>query len=208
MTDTSGGDNGVQPEGIRASDSEREAVVARLNTATSEGRLHLDEFSEWVDRAYQARARGELDDLLRDLPAQSGVVPGAGSAPVVPSTQGHGHTHWHVTPLGGLSRRGRWRVPENTVSVTLIGGVSLDLREAELAAREVTLTAVTVIGGFDIIVPPGMRVEVQGISLLGGRRVDVDERAAPHAPTLRLRVFSILGGAKIRSRRPSDRPSA
>ncbi|HEY2175029.1 MAG TPA: DUF1707 domain-containing protein [Mycobacteriales bacterium] len=208
MTDTSDGDNGVQPEEIRASDAEREAVVARLNTATSEGRLQLDEFSARVDRAYQARARGELDDLVRDLPATSGVVPGAVSTPAVPSAQGQGHTHWHVTPLGGLSRRGRWRVPENTVSVALIGGVSLDLREAELAAREVTLTAVTVIGGFDVTVPSGMRVEVEGFSLLGGRKVDVDERAAPDAPTLRLRVFSILGGAKIRSLRPADRRSA
>jgi hypothetical protein len=208
MTDISDGDDGVQPEEIRASDAEREAVVARLNTATSEGRLQLDEFSARVDRAYQARARGELDDLVRDLPASSGVAPGATSTPVVRSAQGHGHTHWHVTPLGGLSRRGRWRVPENTVSVTLIGGVSLDLQEAELAAREVSVTAVMVIGGLDVIVPSGMRVEVEGISLLGGRKVDVDEPAAPDAPTLRLRVFSILGGVSVRSRRPADRRPA
>jgi hypothetical protein len=205
MTDISGGDNGVEPAEIRASDAEREAAVARLNTATSEGRLQLDEFSARVDRAYQARTRGELDDLVRDLPRSSGVAPGADSAPVVRSAQGHGHTQWHVMPLGGTSRRGRWRVPENTVSVTVIGGVSMDLREAELAAREVTVTSVTVIGGFDVVVPSGMRVEVEGFSLLGGRKVDVDERAAPDAPTLRLRIFSIVGGVSVRSRRPPDR---
>ncbi len=207
MTDTSDGESDVPPEEIRASDAEREAVVARLNTATSEGRLALDEFSERVDRAYQARTRGELDDLVRDLPASSGVAPVAGSAPVVRSTQGRGHTHWHVLPLGGMSRRGRWRVPESTVSVTVIGGVSMDLREAELAAREVTVTSVTVIGGLDVVVPSGMRVEVEGFSLLGGRKVDVDERAAPDAPTLRLRIFSIIGGVSVRSRRPPDRPA-
>jgi hypothetical protein len=51
-----------------ASDAEREAIVARLQAATSEGRLRLDEFSDRVDQAYAARTRGELARVIQDLP--------------------------------------------------------------------------------------------------------------------------------------------
>ncbi len=199
----SGTSNGapVPPEEIRASDAEREAVVARLNSATSEGRLALDEFSERVERAYQARTRRDLEDLVVDLPPAA--TPG--TAPAIAGGSGQpARTAWQVLPMGGVKRSGRWR-SRGSLSVTLLGGVSLDLREAELASREVTVTAVTVVGGVDVVVPSGMRVEIEGISLLGGRRLDVDERAAPGAPTLRLRVFSVLGGVRVRSKRPFDR---
>ena len=53
---------------IRASDGEREAVVAQLNDAVGEGRLTLQEFSERLDRAYAASTRGNLAPLTADLP--------------------------------------------------------------------------------------------------------------------------------------------
>jgi hypothetical protein len=56
-----------QPE-IRASDAERERVVAFLRDKTAEGRLTADELDERVGRAYTAVTRGELHRLVRDLP--------------------------------------------------------------------------------------------------------------------------------------------
>lgn len=204
MSDHDTGDSPIDADAIRASDAEREAIVERLNAACSEGRLTLDEFSDRVERTYLARTRRDLDALVTDLPAAADGPASTGAMAVSRPTSS-GRTQWHVTPLGGLKRRGRWRVPEHTVSVTLMGGVSLDLCEAELAAREVTVTAVTVMGGLDVIVPSGVRVEVDGMSILGGRKVDVDERAAPGAPTIRLRIFSIMGGAKVRTSHRADR---
>src|ERR1035438_1930436 len=58
---------------IRASDGEREAVVARLNDAVGEGRLTLQEFSERLDRAYAARTRGKLARLVTGLPGREPV---------------------------------------------------------------------------------------------------------------------------------------
>ncbi len=56
-----------RPE-IRASDAERERVVAFLRDQTAEGRLTADELDERVGRAYAAVTRGELQRLVRDLP--------------------------------------------------------------------------------------------------------------------------------------------
>lgn len=52
------------------SDSEREHVVARLNTAVDEGRLSLSEFDERARAVYAAKFHGDLAPVVADLPAQ------------------------------------------------------------------------------------------------------------------------------------------
>jgi hypothetical protein len=52
----------------RASDSERERVVGRLRDAAADGRLTVDELDERTALAYRAVTRGELAELLDDLP--------------------------------------------------------------------------------------------------------------------------------------------
>lgn len=53
---------------VRASDSERELVVERLQRAVGNGRLTVAEFDERAAAAYAATTRGELADLTKDLP--------------------------------------------------------------------------------------------------------------------------------------------
>lgn len=53
---------------LRASDGDRENVVAQLYRAVGEGRLTMDEFDERAAAAYAARTHGELADLTADLP--------------------------------------------------------------------------------------------------------------------------------------------
>src|SRR3954466_7024720 len=56
------------PLPVRASDLERERAVRKLRERSLEGRLSVDTFSRRVGRAYGARSREELDELVRDLP--------------------------------------------------------------------------------------------------------------------------------------------
>jgi hypothetical protein len=53
---------------VRASDSDRDRVIAELTEQFAEGRLSQDTFAARVDAALQARAQGELRGLLADLP--------------------------------------------------------------------------------------------------------------------------------------------
>jgi hypothetical protein len=177
----------TEPE-IRASDAEREAVAERLGAAVGEGRLTLSEFSERVGQAHAARTRAELEPLTADLPVAAAAA-GAGAP-----------TSWQVSPIGGVRRSGRWRVPRRTVSVGGIGGMDLDLSEAEFAAREVRILRIGIIGGLEVTVPPGVRVEVDGFSVLGGHDVRMPP-PAPGAPTLRLTAFVLIGGVKVSSAR-------
>jgi len=55
---------------IRASDTDREAVVATLRDAYTAGRLTLDEFDERMAAAYAGKTWGDLRLLAIDLPSQ------------------------------------------------------------------------------------------------------------------------------------------
>lgn len=66
------------PAEMRASDSDRDAVVSDLSEHFQAGRLTAEEFDERTGRALAARTWGELRDLLADLP-------GARPAPQVPA---------------------------------------------------------------------------------------------------------------------------
>lgn len=55
---------------IRASDVDREAVVATLREAYMAGRLTLDEFDERMSAAYASKTWGDLRQLTIDLPSQ------------------------------------------------------------------------------------------------------------------------------------------
>ena len=63
-----------QPGAMRASDADRDAVLAELSEHFQAGRLTLEEFDERSGLALQARTYGELAELTRDLPAPSRVL--------------------------------------------------------------------------------------------------------------------------------------
>lgn len=67
--------------GVRASDSDRQAVVDQLRTAVDEGRLGLIEWNERVAQAYQARTYAELAEVAADLPS---AQPAQRPAPAAP----------------------------------------------------------------------------------------------------------------------------
>lgn len=54
---------------LRASDAERESVIAQLSEHARLGRITLDELAERIADASAARQRCQLDGLLVDLPA-------------------------------------------------------------------------------------------------------------------------------------------
>ena len=62
----------VRDADLRASHEERDRVVDQLRTHAGEGRLELDELEQRIEAALNARTRGELTALLRDLPRVGG----------------------------------------------------------------------------------------------------------------------------------------
>lgn len=59
-----------QPSAMRASDADRDAVLAELSAHFQAGRLTLEEFDERTSAAYASKTWGELRKLTEDLPSQ------------------------------------------------------------------------------------------------------------------------------------------
>ena len=183
----------------RASDAEREATVTRLREAAAEGRLTVEELTERIDAAYAASTIAELEPLTADLPA----VAGASSMAV---EGGGGGTSFVLGILGAGDRRGRWRVAQRVTVVNVLGGADLDLREATLAAPEITIWAISLFGGSDIVVPEGVHVELSSFALFGADKLKLEgPEPEPGAPVVHVRTVSLFGGTDVMTRRGRGR---
>ena len=102
--------------------------------------------------------------------------------------------------LSDCTRRGVWNVPAQHSAFSLIGSITLDLREAVLAARETLINASTVVGDIKIIIPDHMNAVVDGTPILGdyGQVKDkVPANLGPDSPTIRVRGVALLGSVKV-----------
>jgi class 3 adenylate cyclase len=185
-------DGGAGGATERVADVERDRTVTQLREHVVEGRLTLDEFSERVGLALQARTRGELEATMADLPQARRPEPSA--AP-------RATRRWHVAVMSGHSTKGRWRISGKTNAVAIMGGCDMDLRRAEIESPEVEITAVAFWGGIDIIVPEGFDVELRGLSFMGGRSLKLrDVPIVPGSPRIVVRGFAVMGGIDVKSR--------
>ena len=173
---------------VRIGDAERDATEARLHRAVSQGALTLDEFSDRMTLVLAAKTQSELDEVLADLPA----------APPPPAARGPVR-RWLVAIMSGEETRGRWRPAPTTNAVAVMGGVEVDLRDAEVDPEGFTLNATAVMGGVEVVVPDGMGVEVGGFAFMGGRDVRVEQPVDPDAPVVRVNAYALMGGVEIRN---------
>ncbi|MFI0418409.1 DUF1707 domain-containing protein [Spongiactinospora sp. 9N601] len=178
-------------DAMRASDAEREAVVDRLKTASVEGRLTLGELTERTEAAYTATTRAELDAIMSDLPA-------AGQQAPLPAQPQGPRRRWFVSVLGETKRRGKWRIDQQVGALAVLGDVVLDLREAEVRGDMVDIVATSVMGDIKIIVPDGVVVDLEGLAVMGDKRVDVVEApSGVNAPVIRVKAYAVMGDVKI-----------
>ncbi|WP_327743917.1 DUF1707 domain-containing protein [Streptomyces europaeiscabiei] len=203
---------------LRASDADRERVSEQLRDALAEGRLDMEEFEERLDATYKARTYGELAPITRDLPGAGAVAPPTVVPP--PSVSlvkgpaadvswpervvgGDGTSTWGVAVMSGFERKGRWTVPERFDCFAFWGGGELDLRDAYFANREVTINCVAIMGGVNVIVPPGVEVVVRGFGIMGG--FDHSEEGVPGepgAPRVIITGFAFWGGVGVERKVP------
>ena len=176
-------------DSLRVSDAERDVVLRTLGDNAAVGRLTLDELEDRSGRALTAKTRGELATLTSDLPAQNLASP-------VPSRKTP--VRWMVAIMGGSHRRGRFRAVGRINAVAIMGGDEIDLRGAEIEGGELTLNLYAFMGGANIYVPDTVDLEVRGFSFMGGHEEIGSERPPrPGAPSIRIRVYNLMGGASI-----------
>ncbi len=191
MIPTDQGEPQQVPAPILASNMERDTATRRLQAAFAEHRLTDDEFDQRIRRALTARTTAELDGLTADLPA-------AAPALAVPTARESKPGRFAVALKSSISRAGRWTVPPRFFSVVYKGSGLLDLREAELSSAVTTITAVSYKSRTEIVLPPGVRLEIggTGVSAAGEARPAVID---PDAPVVRVRGAAYKGSIDVRT---------
>jgi len=176
-----------QARDLRASDTDRDRVLALLAEAMGDGRLTAEEHADRVQRACAARTLGELAELTTDL-----AVP---SAQPVRLDGGRA-----VAGIFGPARRdGRWVVPESLTVTAMFGEVEIDFTEAILQASRVQLYATVVGGRLRLIVPDGVSVTVGGHMVLGRKRGSTPPPSGPGAPVIEVKALVVGGEVTVRT---------
>jgi hypothetical protein len=179
---------------MRAGDRERDAVVHRLQEAFADGRLDDDEFDQRTRAALTARLTAELDALTQDLPQYGGA-----SRPLTQATAGKSPGRFAVAYKNSIRRGGRWRVPEQFRTVVYKGSGHIDLRAAELTSHVTTLFAVAYKSRIDVLVPLGVRVELDGFGVSKGwsAEEDLESRLPADAPVVHVRGIGYKGTIEV-----------
>lgn len=183
-----------RPPSPRASDSDRDEMLVRLHTAFAEGRLSEAELDERIDRTLASRTHAELGAVAADLPSGGPSARPAGGA-------GRGTAgRFQVAYKNSVSRAGRWRLPERLTLVLYKGDGLLDLRAAELEAQVTRVRVIAYKSTVEIVVPPGVRVEADGV----GVSAEVHGVPPVDAPVVHVRGYAYKGAieAKDRIRHP------
>jgi DUF1707 SHOCT-like domain len=178
---------------IRASDKDRERVVDVLGQHCAGGRLSVKDLDERTSAALSAQTRGELDALLVDLPELAPAELGT------PTPNGPRIS----AVMGGAERRGRWQPAAYTRARAVMGGCRLDLREAAIEGREVTIDAVAFMGGIEIVVSEETYVELEGYAFMGRKAASVSGIPVSRAHArVHVRARATMGSVVVKSAPP------
>ncbi|MBA4867178.1 DUF1707 and DUF2154 domain-containing protein [Streptomyces sp. PSKA54] len=202
-----------EPVALRASDADRDRIADILREALAEGRLTADEHAERIDGVYRAKTLGELEPLVRDLPAGrdaagsgSGTdfgsaaydpAPSRPTAGAVPSVADENL----VAVFSSSVRKGRWRVGRRTHAYAIFGSVEIDLSEAIFEYQQVVIKAISVFGNVEIRVPENISLRGNGGGVLGNFEVDTLDSAERDAPVVFVDGMAILGNIEARPKR-------
>ena len=188
----------------------REQVLQQLCEHFAVDNLTAEALEERLDRAYQAATLDDLRALVSDLPVLQPDAPSLQPRTYVGSAVG---THVAerqiiVGIMGGAEKTGVWTPARQIYVVSVMGGASLDFREARFGPGVTEVIVFALMGGAEIVVPPGVHVDLNGVALMGGfgQTGSAPLPTDPRAPVLRIGGFVMMGGVEVCIRYPGERP--
>jgi hypothetical protein len=188
----------------------RQSVIVQLTEHFAADNLSVEALEERLDGAHRAATLDELRALVSDLPVvHPGAQPVTGPRTYVsPATGAHiAERQIIVGIMGGAEKKGVWTPARETIVVALMGGVELDFREARMPPGVTEVNIFAIMGGAEILVPPGVHVDLNGFALMGGfgQTGYAPPPTDPNAPVLRIGGFVLMGGVEINIRYPGER---
>jgi cell wall-active antibiotic response 4TMS protein YvqF/uncharacterized protein DUF1707 len=188
----------------RAQDT-RERVIGALQEHFAHDALDVDEFERRVTLAHTSESQEAILALLDDLPALADTPGRAPKAALVPADEVRPSQTLRAI-MSSTERRGPWVVPRKVRVRATMSSTVLDFREARLPAGAVEIDLRAIMSSVEILVPPGLAVETEGMAIMGTFE-HVDRAPAhpdPDAPLLRVRGLALMGSVEIKMRMPGE----
>lgn len=199
---------GRDPSRLRISDADRHEVAEVLREAAGEGRLDLDELDERLEATWAARTYTDLVPITIDLPTRDQVATPLPTPTAALPTTGPRH-ETSLAIMGGQDRVGVWVVPPTHNAFALMGGITLDLRQAIFTTREVVINASAVMGGVDVVVNAHTRVSVDGVGIMGSFEEGRSRVVPQHdqdSPLVRVRGLALMGAVTVTRKQVAGEP--
>ena len=187
---------------------ERQLARDHLADGYAKGYLEAMELERRLESAERATSVAELRALTEDLvvhPTPSGaaaLVPQAASLPAVVAP-----AELKLSAVFSESKHtGPWTPARLTHVRSLFASMKLDLREARLAPGVTELRLAVTFGELEIIVPPGLSVQISCGVLFGdvGQDGDGAPDDRPERPRLVLSGKVVFGAVRVRRRLPGE----
>lgn len=171
-------------------DADRQAMVDRIQQALAADLVAFEEVDERFAAIYRAETLTELERVAADLPRPPQPPPPVTGRHLAPSQR---------FTLIGDTKIGGWLTFEGQTTVTAgIGDTTVDLSSALIGPDGVVISVRRLIGAVKVIVPDGARVQVEDITLIGDRR-EILTPPSVGGPTVRIRVFGLIGDVRVYS---------
>ncbi|MCG8452325.1 MAG: DUF1707 domain-containing protein [Spirochaetales bacterium] len=183
----------------------RKETIELLQKAYADGRIGVDTLERRLEEATKAQEKDSLVTLVADIPTDEDDTYRSEPKEESPWLTNPGRPEnrsVYFAMLGGTDIKGAWKPAHEIQCYSILGGIDLDFRDALFPKNgDITVKFGCLMGGVDIVVPPGVNVHVQGFPLLGG----IDDKAGAGeegAPTIHLKGMVVLGGLDVKRRDP------
>jgi len=180
---------------IRASHADRDRTAELLRVAAGDGRLTPEELDERLEAALTAKTLSELAVLTTDLPDTPGLPAGAGPVQAKELVR-------FESKGGNVTRTGRWVVPASIEAKVTGGNVKLDLTAALITLPTLTVDADVRGGNLILVTRPGIVVDTDDLTMVGGNVVFGKGTDGQAAVTLRVELSGRVRGGNVVVRLP------
>lgn len=179
---------------------ERSYVAHVLSEAYAADRLSMEELEHRLTMMYQMTSSKDLGQLLADPRNPSQSLAHAEPELRIASDFAVPERGVGAAIMGGLHRGAGWVLPRYYKVVAVMGGAELDLRNARIAPGVSEIEVFTLMGGVEVLVPDGVRVEVVGMAIMGGFSVTSGAEGLddPDAPVVRISGLAIMAGVDVK----------
>ncbi len=99
--------------------------------------------------------------------------------------------------LGGVSRKNNSKTFRGGEVSAILGGVEVDLTEAQIGGDTAVINVFAFWGGIDISVPNNWKITVEAYPILGGIEDGTKPSREENAKTLIVRGYAIMGGVEV-----------